>query len=76
MGLREQIKTANSDSEIASLLTKAQSFEFASEKTKKSWKSTARFRLAQLSSNDVAQVPENTVESKKPSKKKKNKIQN
>lgn len=74
MGLREQIKNANSESEITSLLTKAQSFEFAADKTKKSWKSTARFRLAQLSSKDVAQNTEKSVESKKSYKKKKGKF--
>ena len=65
MGLREQIKTATSETEVTSLLSKAQSFEFASDRTKKSWKSTARFRLAQLSSNDTAQTPAVPVDSKK-----------
>ena len=65
MGLREQIKTATSESEVTALLSKGQSFEFASDKTKKSWKSTAKFKLAELSSNDVSQTPEKSVESKK-----------
>lgn len=65
MGLREQIKTATSEAEVTSLLSKAQLFEFASDRTKKSWKATARFRLAQLSSNDTAQTPNVPVDSKK-----------
>lgn len=69
MGLREQIKTANSESEVSTLLSTGKSFEFASERTKQSWKSTARFRLAQLTSGDTAQTPEKSVESKKTKKK-------
>lgn len=69
MGLREQIKTANSESEVSTLLSKGKSFEFASERTKQSWKSTARFRLAQLTNGDTAQTPEKSVEAKKTKKK-------
>lgn len=73
MGLREQIKCANSESEISTLLSKGKNFEFASDRTKQSWKSTARFRIAQLNSSDLAQSPTKSVESKKSSSKKKNK---
>ena len=65
MGLREQIRKANSDSEIKSLLEKGKSFEFASNITKNSWRSTARFRLAELTNPVPAQTPDNAVESKK-----------
>lgn len=70
MGLREQIKNAKSDSEINTLLQSGQKYEFASARTKSAWKSTAKFRLAELSSLDPAQTPEKSVESKKVSKKK------
>lgn len=69
MGLREQIKVANSESEVTDLLSKAKSFEFASERTKQSWKSTARFRIAQLTGGDTAQSPEKSVNTKKSKKK-------
>jgi len=71
MGLREQIKVATNDSEVASLLSKGKTFEFASERTKQSWRSTAKFRLAQLSSGDVTRCDNHrgksiaSVESKK-----------
>lgn len=54
MGLREQIKCANSESEISTLLSKGKNFEFASDRTKQSWKSTAGFRITQLNSSDLA----------------------
>lgn len=74
MGLKEQIKNASSESEISALLTKGKSFEFASEYTKRSWKSTAKFRLELLSSsNESTQTPEKEVVSKKNTKKKKDK---
>tara|TARA_R110000868_G_scaffold192938_4_gene437554 strand:+ start:943 stop:1173 length:231 start_codon:yes stop_codon:yes gene_type:complete len=65
MGLREQIKTANSEAEISTLLSKGGNFEFASDRTKLSWKSTAKVRLDQLTGTDATQSPEKTVESKK-----------
>ena len=65
MGLREQIKTANSESEIKVLLDKGKSFEFASNVTKNSWKSTARFRLSELNNPIPSGVPEKLVVSKK-----------
>ena len=65
MGLREQIRKANSDSEIKSLLEKGKSYEFASNITKNSWRSTARFRLAELTNPTPAQNPSKPVESKK-----------
>lgn len=74
MGLREQIKNASSESEISALLTKGNSFEFASEYTKRSWKSAAKFRLALLNSNDSAQTSEKEVIAKKNQKKKKDKV--
>lgn len=73
MGLKEQIKNASSESEISALLTKGKSFEFASEYTKRSWKSTAKFRLELLSSNESTQTPEKEVVAKKNTKKKKDK---
>lgn len=74
MGLREQIKQANSESEISTLLSKGKSYEFASEVTQKAWKSTARFRLAELNNPVPAQSPtEKITPVKKSNKKSKNK---
>ena len=70
MGLREQIRKANNDSEIKSLLDKGKSYEFASNITKNSWRSTARFRLAELTNPVPAQTPSKPVESKKVKKNK------
>ena len=64
-GLREKIKNANSKEEIDELLKTGKNFEFASVETKRAWLSTAKFRLAQLSSNNNAQTPETPVKSEK-----------
>jgi len=71
MGLKEQIKKANSESEIFSLLSKGKSFEFATEDTRRAWKSAAKVRLSMLGINEVVQTTELSTESKKSSKKKK-----
>lgn len=73
MGLREQIKAAKSEAEVTSLLSKGQTYDLVSDRTKRSWKSTARFKLAELSSNDPAQSPEKSVETKKNKTSKKSK---
>jgi predicted RNase H-like HicB family nuclease len=49
MGLREQIKKAGSVAEINDLISKSKTFEYASDRTKSAWKSTAKFRIAELS---------------------------
>lgn len=71
MGLREQIKQAKTESEVTELVSKGRSYEWASDYTKRSWKSTAKFRIAQLTSGDVAQTPDKPVTTKKPKKVKK-----
>jgi hypothetical protein len=48
LGLREAIATAETEAEIQSLLREGDSFTLASEKTRRSWKATARRRLAEL----------------------------
>jgi len=70
MGLKEQIKSAKSDSEINTLLQSGQKYEFASTRTKNSWKSTAKFRLTELNNSVPTQTPEKSIESQKVSKKK------
>ena len=65
MGLREQIRKANSESEITSLLSKGNSFEMASGITRRAWKSTARSRLTELNNPAPAQNPVKPVEAKK-----------
>jgi len=69
MGLREKIKYAESESDIVSLLKTGDTYNLASDYTKRAWKSTARFRLAQLNSNDVVQTPEKPVVVKNKNKK-------
>ena len=65
MGLREQIRKSNSESEIASLLSKGNSFEMASGITRRAWKSTARSRLTELNNPVPAQNSVKPVEVKK-----------
>lgn len=64
MGLREQIRKANSENEITSLLSKGNNFEMASGITKRSWKSTARLRLNELS-NSTSKSDDKQTEPKK-----------
>ena len=71
MGLREQIRKANSESEITSLLTKGKSFEMASTITKNSWKSTARLRLNELNNPTSKSVDKPTEPKKVKNKSKK-----
>lgn len=70
MGLREQIKNATSDTQIAELLNTGKKYEWASARTQRSWKSTARFQLALLNSNDSAQPAEIPAGKSEVSKKK------
>lgn len=64
MGLREDIKNAQSDKEINDLLLKGNSYEWASLKTKLSWKSTAKQRLSVLNTSST-QVSSEIKEVKK-----------
>lgn len=57
MGLRESIKNAQSESEVLSLLSSGTKYKFASERTKRSWKSTARYRISQMSNPIPVQEP-------------------
>lgn len=70
MGLREQIKNAGSEAEINELVSKGKTYEWASDRTKNSWKSTAKFRIAQLSNPIPAQTaPSDATHPKKVNKK-------
>jgi hypothetical protein len=65
MGLREQIKNAGSVAEINDLIAKSKTFEYASDRTKNSWKSTAKFRIVELSNLIPAQTaPDLSVKTK------------
>lgn len=55
MGLREQIKNAGSEAEINQLISNGKTYEWASDRTKNSWKSTAKFRIAELSTTIPSQ---------------------
>lgn len=70
MGLREQIENAGSVAEINDLIAKSKTFEYASDRTKNAWKSTAKFRIAELSNPIPAQTaPDLTVKKTKTKKK-------
>lgn len=45
MGLRQKILSASSEEEVNKLLTEGKTYEFASTKTRNSWKSAAQRRL-------------------------------
>ena len=76
MGLRQQIKQAGSEAEISSLLSQGTSFTMASDRTKNSWKSTARRRLVELSSPSTIEPPEDATKKSSPKKIKKPKTKN
>ena len=70
MGLREQIENAGSVAEINDLIAKSKTFEYASDRTKNAWKSTAKLRIAELSNPIPAQTaPDLTVKKTKTKKK-------
>lgn len=46
LGLRQKILTATSEAEVAKLLEEGKTYEFASVKTRNSWKSAARRKAA------------------------------
>ena len=71
MGLREQIRKANSETEITSLLSKGNNFDMASGITKRSWKSTARLRLNELLNPSSKSIEDSTELKKIKTKKKK-----
>lgn len=66
MGLREQIKSAKTESEIDSLLQTGAKYQYASASTRSSWKSTARKTLISLkNTEDSASEPINQQDQKK-----------
>ena len=65
MGLREKIKMAKSDAEIATLLQEGAKYEYASNVTKNAWKATARKTLQTLSTPKPAPVGDSKPEVKK-----------
>ena len=67
IGLREQIKNATSDEEIQSLLNIGKTFEWATPKTRLSWKHTANRTHEKLSS--ATKTAEVNSEDKKDKKK-------
>ncbi len=67
IGLREQIKNATSDEEIQSLLNIGKTFEWATSKTRLSWKHTANRTHEKLLS--VTKTTEVNSEDKKDKKK-------
>lgn len=77
MGLREKIKSAKSDSEVARLLQEGFGYAHASNKTKNAWKATAKRTLSSVSapkpsapSAPVGEVAGEVIEKVAPKKKK------
>lgn len=70
MGLREQIKNAGSVADINDLISKSKTFEYASDRTKSSWKSTAKFRIVELSNPIPSQTAPDVSYKKTKTKKK------
>jgi hypothetical protein len=73
IGLREQIANATTENEIITLLASGQSLEYASSRTKQSWKHTAQRRFRDLQkaneSNAVSvNIPKTNFKNKKSKK--------
>jgi len=66
-GLREKIASSTTEQEIVNFLKIGNSFEFASLRTRASWKNTAFKVLNKLKTEvvDTEPVPKKTVKSKK-----------
>lgn len=67
-GLREKIAVATSEQEIVKLLKVGNTYEFASSRTRSSWKNTA-FKVLQklkegMSSENTEETPKKTNKSK------------
>ena len=69
MGLREKIKNDGSEAEINQLVSKGKTYEWASDRTKNSWKSTAKFRIAELSNPIPSQTAHSDATHPKKTKK-------
>lgn len=72
IGLREQIRDATSYEQIQSLLNTGKTFEWATPRTRVSWKYTAKRTLDKLSAGtkETSEVKTDKKEKKKVSKKK------
>lgn len=76
MGLKEKIKTLNSEEEILALINEGlTNYEYASIQTKNSWKNTAKRRFEQIlsgkSNTTKKSKTDKAVSVKKPAKSKK-----
>lgn len=63
MGIREQIKQMESEEHILALIKDAQKYQYASMRTKRAWKSTAKHRIKQLNFSDSSQKDSTKVAS-------------
>lgn len=72
IGLREQIRDATSSEEVQTLLNTGKTFEWATTRTRLSWKHTANRTLEKLNSNqkETLSNTEEKKDKKKVSKKK------
>jgi hypothetical protein len=66
IGLRERIAQSSTETEIIQLLTSGNDLQYASTRTKLSWKNTARRRIVQLKKSEPkAATPEKSPDSNK-----------
>lgn len=72
IGLREQIRDATTNEEVQSLMSTGKTFEWATPRTRLSWKHTAHRTLERLSSTpkETEVMSEEKKEKKRVSKKK------
>lgn len=72
IGLRERIANAQTETEIVQLLSSGNTLQYASDRTRQSWRYTAQRRIRQLQMQDTTAATENsTVADKKKTTKKK-----
>lgn len=68
MGLRQKILRASSEEEVTKLLAEGKTYEFASRKTRNSWKTASERRL-----KGAAYKPKSVEDEEVPEKKRKHK---
>lgn len=72
IGLRERIANAQTETEVVQLLASGNNLQYASTRTRQSWKHTAQRRIRQLQKQDTIAVTEKSpVTYKKKATKKK-----
>lgn len=71
IGLREKIANAETEAEVISLLASGHTFQYASPRTKLSWRHTAQRKIRQLQKVDTTKQSEVSYKKKVSNKTKK-----